>query len=116
MQTGRFYATINGDVGAVDAYPKLRGGVNWIIIAPVNVEAVDHGNVVWIGKDVVPSCGPIFAVVSPTSWDVVWQIPDGGLLPDVSPTLLGESLDGRDIRNRRVEVAYDRNGHGWHLL
>ena len=42
MQTGRFDAAIDGDVGAIDADTKLRGSVNWVTVTPVDVEPVDH--------------------------------------------------------------------------
>ena len=97
VEAGRFDAAIDANVGPIDAYPELRGSVSKIVITPVNVEAVDHGSKVWVSEDVVTSCGPIFAVMSPTRWHIDWGIPDVGIAPDIYPSLLTEILEGGDV-------------------
>ena len=97
VEAGRFDAAIDANVGPIDAYPKLRGSVNRIVVAPINVEPVNHGSKVGIGKDVVSPCGPVFAVMSPTRGNIDWGIPDVGIATDIYPSLLAESLEGGDV-------------------
>ena len=126
--------------GGLDVLVNCFGKVGWLTI-PVDVDGVVglvqqnlYGSVyrkIVAPKDIKTdnSCESVWArnsVVAPSGWEdtagclagglVGGCLPDVGFVSEVSPPKLDEFLDGRQIGDLGVFIAYDESREGWKVF